>query len=313
MARFYASATAVGSMILAFGGKPSSSIYCGSGGRGGGGALAFTTLPRGACQRSLMGGGDALGDMFSRTGLRTFYSGGSICARRRCSSESLAPKLVTSPCEHQLLLRRQRTTRTAPSSVAIMSGSDGNLEDLAPPGTIVAFETEARGRSSVLGLVVDRTGGKKKPALRVKPASAGAPTVTVALRQVKYVVPGGSGYFETDLANFEEEETAEADVDDSLLEEAWQVLLEEDESGDADGGGGFGGGGERAGVNDPRSMAQLLFGVVEPSPKECYRAFRLLEGEGALRFKRRRDGRYECRSRCVRASAVELMQMQIER
>lgn len=57
--------------------------------------------------------------------------------------------------------------------------------------------------------------------------------------------------------------------------------------------------------DDPRGMAELLFGVGEPTPQQCYQAFRLLEGrDGVLFFKRRRDGTYECRTRWVRGAGV---------
>lgn len=62
--------------------------------------------------------------------------------------------------------------------------------------------------------------------------------------------------------------------------------------------GGDGGNDEMAGVSEPRGMAELLFGAADPAPQQCYEAFRLLEGpEGVLRFKRRRDGHYEARTR----------------
>lgn len=171
--------------------------------------------------------------------------------------------------------------------------SAAGSDELVRPGCIVVFDTETKGRPPMLGLVTDKV-GKKKSVYTVRPAVAvasGAPgTVAVALRQVCYVVPGGSGYQDGDLAGFE----GDASVDPSLLEEAWEMLLEEaavETDSDKD---------VLAGASDPRGMAELLFGAVEPTPQQCYQAFRLLEGrEGVLRFKRRRDGYYECRSRCA--------------
>lgn len=172
--------------------------------------------------------------------------------------------------------------------------SMASAEDLVAPGSIIAFEPDIKGSPPVLGLVVDRV-GKKKSVFTVKTAAAAAAggSVAVSLRQVRYVLPGGSDYQAADLATFEEEVA----VDGSLLEEAWEMLLEEAEASGLDGGSDAY---DTIGTSDPRDMAQLLFGVVTPTPRECYQAFRLLEGkDGALRFKRRRDGSYECRSRCA--------------
>lgn len=295
----YVSASAIGSMIAAFGG------YASTPNRGGA-ANAFTVQSRVVPYRTLKRGYGAISGVCSRYSLNPPTSIGVICARSprsACKWMLLLPHELDAVISSNQQLRRRRRS---PSVATIMSSgsSADDLEDPAPPGTIVAFDTETKGRSTALGLVIDRVGGKKKSALRVKPAwttaAGGAATVTVAMKQVKYVVPGGSGYLETDLASFEHEENDQdggitATVDGSILEEAWEMLLEEDETRDVPGDRG----GERAGVCDPRDMAQLLFGVVKPTPKECYRAFRLLEGEGSLYFKRRRDGLYECRSRCA--------------
>lgn len=93
-------------------------------------------------------------------------------------------------------------------------------------------------------------------------------------------------------------------ADSSLVEDVWEMLLEEGVA--AAGAAGTGAkpdasaAGASAGTTEPMSMAQLLFGVVDPSPQECYQAFRLLEGaQGALRFKRLWDGHYEARTRYV--------------
>lgn len=295
----YISASAIGSMIAAFGGyayPPNS----------GGGANAFTVQSRVAHYRTLKQGDSAISGVCLRSSLKPSTSSRIIYDRSWRSAYKwmlmLPHKLDAAMLSSQQLRRRRRSPSTA--TIMSLGSSADDIEDPAPPGTIVAFETETKGRSTTLGLVIDRVGGKKKSALRVKlawrTAAGGAATVIVAMKQVKYVVPGGSRYLETDLASFEHEENDQdgditAVVDGSVLQEAWEMLLEEDEARDVLGDGG----GERAGVCDPRDMAQLLFGVVEPTPKECYRAFQLLEGEGSLYFKRRRDGLYECRSRCA--------------
>lgn len=295
----YVSASAIGSMIAAFGGYASPP-------NGGGGANAFTIQSRVAHYRTLKQGDGAISGVSSRSSLSPSTSNGIICARSwrsSCKWVLMMPhKLDAAMSSSQQLRPRRRSPSTA--TIMSLGSSADDLKDPAPPGTIVAFETETKGRSTTLGLVIDRVVGKKKSALKVKlacrTAAGGAAIVTVAMKQVKYVVPGGSGYLETDLASFEHEENYQdgnitAVVDGSILQEAWEMLLEEDEARDVLGDGG----GERAAVCDPRDMAQLLFGIVEPTPKECYRAFRLLEGEGSLYFKRRRDGLYECRSRCA--------------
>lgn len=181
--------------------------------------------------------------------------------------------------------------------------------DQLGPGSIVVFESDIRGRPPALGLVTGTSTGKKKPTYSVQRASAGGggggkPVSTmVAPRQVRYVVPGGSRYQAEDLAVFEEQEE---EIDGELIEEAWDMMLEENAAAataglDGSGGGGGGGGADSSSTSDdPRGMAELLFGVGEPTPQQCYQAFRLLEGrEGTLYFKRRRDGTYECRSRWV--------------
>lgn len=183
-----------------------------------------------------------------------------------------------------------------------MSSSESN--NVVRPGCIVAFDPETKGGGGgpVLGLILG-TVGKKKGTFNTRPAAAAAAgstsTVAVALRQVKYLLPGGNEYQESDLMYFD----AMKPADSSLLEDAWEMLLEEAleagaaaETGTAENGGGA----PAAGTSEPRSLAELLFGSADPTPQECYQAFRLLEGaEGTLRFKRQRDGHYEARSRCV--------------
>lgn len=165
------------------------------------------------------------------------------------------------------------------------------------PGSIVVFDSDVRGRPPMLGLVTDSSVGKKKSAYSVQ-AVGGGSKATVAPRQVRYVVPGGSNYQASDLAAFEKQQQ----FDEGLVEEAWDMMLEESTAvalAGLDGGGdGRGGEGSSSTSDDPRGMAELLFGVGEPTPQQCYQAFRLLEGrDGTLYFKRRRDGTYECRSR----------------
>lgn len=161
----------------------------------------------------------------------------------------------------------------------------------------MAFEPDAKSGTPVLGLVTDKV-GKKKNMFTVSPAAAAASgssaTVAVALRQVVYVVPGGDAYTTKDLLSFEDDFS----LDSSLLEDAWHILV--DEATQAKSVAEDEGENETmaAGTSDPRGMAELLMGDANPDPKLCYNAFRLLHGEqGTLRFKRRRDGRYEARSR----------------
>lgn len=178
-----------------------------------------------------------------------------------------------------------------------MSAAAGAAADQIGPGSMVVFETDVRGRPPMLGLVTDSSVGKKKSTYSVQ-AVGGGGKATVAPRQVRYVVPGGSGYQASDLAAFEEPQQ----FDEGLMEEAWDMMLEESTAAATAGLEGGGGGGKGAGAgsssDDPRGMAELLFGVGEPTPRQCYQAYRLLEGrDGTLYFKRRRDGSYECRSR----------------
>lgn len=166
--------------------------------------------------------------------------------------------------------------------------------ELVRPGSVVVFDTDTKGGHPALGLVMDRV-GKKKSMYTVKlaatAAAGGTGSVAVALRQVRYVLPGGSDYMADDLAGFE----AQTPIDESLLEDAWEMLIEEGAAAPVVGNSAAD---CTAGTSDPRGMAQLLLGVAEPTPQECYQAFRLLEGRGGvLRFKRRRDGTYECRTR----------------
>lgn len=165
-----------------------------------------------------------------------------------------------------------------------------SAEDQIGPGSVVVFDSDVRGRPPALGLVTESSVGKKKLTYTVQPvetASGSSTKTAVAARQVRYVVPGGSGYQAADLAAFEDI----PEIDEGLMEEAWDMMLEESTAG-SDGAAAV------AANDDPRGMAELLFGVGDPSPQQCYHAFRLLEGrDGTLYFKRRRDGNYECRSR----------------
>ena len=219
-------------------------------------------------------------------------------AQQQCNTAAVL--LLPSP-RRLLLPRAVRTARSSGTALASMSASS-SPEDLVRPGSVVVFEADVKGRAPTLGLVMEKV-GKKKALFAVKPAASGSVNVNVALRQVRYVVPGGSVYEAADLTAFEEQ----APVDESLLEEAWQMLLEESAAAAVATSTASVQGGEKdeeedskAGTSDPRGMAQLLYGAVEPTPQECYQAFRLLEGrEGALYFKRLRDGSYESRSRCA--------------
>lgn len=184
--------------------------------------------------------------------------------------------------------------------------------DQIGPGSVVVFESDIKGRPPALGLVTSTSTGKKKSTYSVQPAAAAAASAgsgggggkpvsrTVAPRQVLYVVPGGSRYQAEDLAEFEEQGE---EIDVGLIEEAWDMMLEESTAAATaglDGSGGGGGAESSSTSDDPQGMAELLFGVGEPTPQQCYQAFRLLEGrDGTLYFKRRRDGTYECRSRWV--------------
>ncbi|CAM9122345.1 unnamed protein product [Ectocarpus sp. 8 AP-2014] len=172
--------------------------------------------------------------------------------------------------------------------------------DQIGPGSVVVFDSDVRGRPPALGLVTESSVGKKKLTYTVQPveaASGSSTKTTVAARQVRYIVPGGSGYQAADLAAFEDS----PEIDEGLIEEAWDMMLEESTA-------GSGGAAAAAANDDPRGMAELLFGVGDPSPQQCYHAFRLLEGrDGTLYFKRRRDGTYECRSK----EAVEVARRQL--
>lgn len=183
---------------------------------------------------------------------------------------------------------RSRAARLAAAVTTTMSAADQ-----IAPGSIVVFESEVRGRPPSLGLVTDSSVSKKKSTFTIQP-SGGSNKAIVAPRQVRYVVPGGSGYQATDLAVFEEQ----PEVDEGLMGEAWDMMLEESTAAATAGLDGEKGAGASSTSDDPRGMAELLFGVGEPTPQQCYQAFRLLEGrDGTLYFKRRRDGTYECRSR----------------
>lgn len=177
----------------------------------------------------------------------------------------------------------------------IMSGS--NPEDLVRSGCLVAFEPDTKSSGPVLGLVVDKV-GKKKNMFTVAPAAAvaagNAANVAVALRQIVYVIPGGGAYTTDDLIAFHNEPPLDA----SLLGDVWQMLLEESADAISRKSSGIEDELGLAGTTNPRAMAELLLGEENPNPSQCYGAFRMLQREeGALRFKRRRDGQYEARSR----------------
>lgn len=207
-------------------------------------------------------------------------------------------------------LQFPRASRTARSSLlaagtATAITTMSAAADQIGPGSIVVFESDIKGRPPALGLVTGSGAGKKKTTYSVQPAAStlvgggGNPaSTTVASRQVRYVVPGGSRYQAEDLSVFEEKQE---EVDGGLIEEVWDMMLEESTAAATaglDGSGDGGGVGSSSTSDDPRGMAELLFGVEEPTPQQCYQAFRLLEGrDGTLFFKRRRDGTYECRSR----------------
>lgn len=209
--------------------------------------------------------------------------------------------LLLSPQQSELRLRAPRTARSAVAAAAAasrtMTMSLGSMEEQVRPGSLVVFETDVKNSPPALGLVMDRI-GKKNTMYTVKPAAPPSGSAAVPLRQIRYIVPGGSAYQASDLPSFE----ADISVDASLIEEAWEMLLEEGSAVIAETAEEQEVGDLPAGTSDPRSMAELLFGSVQPTPLECYQAYRLLEGrEGTLRFKRRRDGTYECRTRCVPA------------
>lgn len=258
-------------------------------------SLRTSCFPRGGGA----GGGD---DVDSRSSY-------SASGRRRWSSSSLqhtpnrlrhpASAATASAAMYSIGRRSTATTRRAAS----MSSSEP--DDIVRPGCIVAFDSETKGGGGgpVLGLILG-TVGKKKGMFNARPAAAtaagSAATVAVALRQVKYVLPGGDEFQDSDLVSLDAAEP----VDSSLLEDAWEMLLEEAAEARLAAGAtaaeSGSGGAPPAGTSEPGSLAELLFGSADPTPRECYQAFRLLEGaEGTLRFKRRRDGHYEPRTRCV--------------
>lgn len=307
MAPTYASAAAVASAFVAFGGELSTAP-------GGGLASAFMLQSHWVSHHGdIMRHAPDSGHFSAHSNLRhpesrkkcvlnrlQHAAHGWTPAQQQCNTA--AALLLLSP-QRLLLPRAVRTARSSGTALASMSASS-SPEDLVRPGSVVVFEADTKGRAPTLGLVMDKV-GKKKALFAVKPAASGSVNVNVALRQVRYVVPGGSVYEAADLTAFEKQ----APVDESLLEEAWQMLLEESAAAALATATAAGEGGEtseeedsKAGTSDPRGMAQLLYGAVEPTPQECYQAFRLLEGrEGALYFKRLRDGSYESRSRCVGA------------
>eukprot|EP00903_Cladosiphon_okamuranus_P006750 g6585.t1 len=231
--------------------------------------------------------------------------------RRRRRQQWEAALLQSSPFQRLQPRQSSRTARSFSGRTTTMAAAASTAAaDQIGPGSMIVFETDVRGRAPMLGLVTDTSVGKKKSTYSVQPVGGGG-KATVAPRQVRYVVPGGSRYEASDLATFEEQQ----DFDEELIEEAWDMMLEESTAAALAGVDGSGGEGAEAGaaagagssssltIDDPRGMAELLFGSGEPTPQQCYHAYRLLEGrDGALYFKRLRDGTYECRSR----EAVEL-------
>lgn len=121
--------------------------------------------------------------------------------------------------QHEPSVARRQAATTA------MMSSD-NPDDMVRPGCIVVYDAETKGSGSTLGIVIDRV-GKKKSVFTVKPAAAAAAgssgTVAVALRQVRYIVPGGNTYKEADLVSF----ASDTQADSSVLQDAWEMLLEE--------------------------------------------------------------------------------------
>lgn len=232
------------------------------------------------------GGGGGLRPRYSQVPTAT-RSGTDFRLQRSAESWTLSrhqQQLLQCRTEQQ----QHRASRTARSAAAATTMS---AADQIGPGSVVVFDSDVRGRPPALGLVTESSVGKKKLTYTVQPVEAASGSsstkTTVAARQVRYVVPGGSGYQAADLAAFEDN----PEVDEGLIEEAWDMMLEESAAA-SDGAAG------EAANDDPRGMAELLFGVGDPSPQQCYHAFRLLEGrDGTLYFKRRRDGTYECRSR----------------
>ncbi len=226
--------------------------------------------------------------------------------RQRRVRRGIAGPAAAWTMPHQQRQRQQQQQRQQQKWCQGQQGQRGTTSMLAAaaaaadqvgPGSVVVFDTDVRGRPPALGLVTDSTMTKKKTTYTVQPAG-GTGAATVAPRQLRYVVPGGSSYQASDLTAFEEEQ----EVDEGLMEEAWLMMLEETAAaataglGGGDAGAAAGGGSPSS--DDPRGMAELLFGAGEPTPQQCYQAFRLLEGrDGALYFKRRRDGTYECRTR----------------
>lgn len=229
--------------------------------------------------------------------------------RRRRQQQWETALLLSSPFQRLQPHRSSRTARSFSAETTTTTTTMAAAAAAAPAadqiglGSMIVFETDVRGRVPMLGLVTDTSVGKKKSTYSVQPVGTGG-KATVAPRQVRYIVPGGSGYQASDLATFEEQQ----EFDEGLMEEAWDMMLEESKAavlagldGGGDEGAGAGAGSSSSSTSDdPRGMAELLFGVGEPTPQQCYQAFRLLEGrDGTLYFKRRRDGTYECRSRWV--------------
>lgn len=304
MAPTYASVAVVASAFVAFGGELSTAP-------GGGFASAFMLQSHWASHTNIMR--HTPGSHFSSLSSLQHPEGHHcIPTRLQHAAHSWTP--AQRQCNTILLLSRQKlllvpgAIRTARSRGTITAHASTSMSAAGPddrvrPGSVVVFETDVKGRGPTLGLVMDKA-SKKKALFTVKPAASGS--VAVPLRQVRYVVPGGSEYQEADLAAFE----SQAPADESLLVEAWQMLLEESAAAATSATAAAVEGGaksedSKAGTSDPRGMAELLYGAVEPTPQECYQAFRLLEGrEGALYFKRLRDGSYESRSRCVAYACV---------
>jgi exoribonuclease-2 len=147
---------------------------------------------------------------------------------------------------------------------------------LVEKGTLVEFKHQGRPR---LG-VVERPEGKKNWVI----IDDQGQSHTLHPRDLTYEVSNGS-FSPADIPEFLA--TAEANIDPSTLELAWEFLSEAGDS------------------VEPASLASLLFS--DQSPPLCYAAYRLLV-EDKIYFKRKGD-RFEPRS----ASQVQELLLQIQR
>lgn len=149
-------------------------------------------------------------------------------------------------------------------------------------GTLIEFKRRgapADGQRPFQLGVVDRSEGKKNWIV----VDQTGQSHTLHPRQFNFIVSGQS-YTQAEISGFLAE--ADAYIDPSSLEVAWEILLEESQS------------------VAPTELAQLLFS--DQSPPLCYAAHCLL-ADDRIYFKQKGD-RYEPRS----ASQVEELQHQIE-